>query len=112
MVINNGGVNAPPIYMGGKDLKKESVESLRKYIESLESKIKFLEEENQKLVYENQVLVGREDFVQDMYAEYRKMLDDITEIKAKYTQAVEDTYKMRDHYEKLFREHIKNIKKR
>lgn len=93
-------------------MKKDNVESLKNHIATLEAKVARLEKENERLDYENKVLIGREDFVQEMYSDYKALIDEVSEIKQKYLDAVTEAIEMRNTYKKEFKRLLKTIKKR
>lgn len=93
-------------------LKKDNVDSLKKHIATLEAKIKRLEKENERLEFENKVLIGREDFVQEMYADYKALIDEIQDTKKKYLSAISETIEMRNEYKEKFERLLKSLRKR
>lgn len=93
-------------------MKKDNVENLKRHIETLEATVARLQKENERLDYENKVLKGREDFVQEMYADYRKLLDETAEIKEKYLSAISEFSDIRKEYTDRFKGLLKQIKRK
>ena len=112
MVIIMEGIYTPLLLIGGKGLKKDNVENLKRHIETLEATIARLRRENERLDYENKVLKGREDFVQEMYADYRKLLDETAEIKGKYLSAISEFSDIRKDYTDRFKDLLKQVKRK
>jgi regulator of replication initiation timing len=93
-------------------LKKDNVENLKRHIETLEATVARLQRENERLDYENKVLKGREDFVQEMYADYRKLLDETAEIKEKYLSAISEFSDIRKEDTDRFKDLLKQVKRK
>jgi len=82
----------------------------QRIIEELRQEIKNLEAENALLTKREEALVQKEGEVNQMHEEFSRVLEELHEIKNKYTDALHQVLKIKDQYSKQAKKEINRIR--